>query len=72
MKIEINNKPQIKSFKEIEVGECFKYNDLYYMKVMSFNSGKKAGVDLGIGIINNFDDEDHVIALNNIRVVMGD
>lgn len=71
MKIETRYKvPNTKTFGEIEVGECFKHEGMFFIKGMTYKTGREVGISLTTGVIFEFEDKTQVISINNIKVIV--
>lgn len=69
MVIECNRKFE-KTFEEIEIGECFKYNLTYFIKGSIYKNGKKVAVNLNTGIIFELDDKEPVYPISKAKIMI--
>lgn len=69
MVIECNRKIG-KTFGEIEVGECFKYNLTYFIKGSIYKNSKRVAVNLNTGIIFEIDDKEPVCLIDKARIMI--
>lgn len=69
MIIECNRKFE-KTFDEIEIGECFKYNLTYFIKGSIYKNGKKVAVNLNTGVIFEFDDKESVCPISKAKIMI--
>lgn len=69
MVIECNRKFE-KTFEEIEIGECFKYNLTYFIKGSIYKNGKKVAVNLNTGVIFELDDKEPVCPISKAKIMI--
>lgn len=69
MVIECNRKFE-KTFEEIEIGECFKYNLTYFIKGSIYKNGKKVAVNLNTGVIFELDDKEPVYPISKAKIMI--
>lgn len=70
MKIIDNRKFVGKTFKELEVGECFEYASAYFIKSSIYKSGEKVAVNLNTGVIFEFDDKSSICSVSKAKVII--
>lgn len=69
MVIECNRKFE-KTFEEIEIGECFKYNLTYFIKGSIYKNSKKVAVNLNTGVIFELDDKEPVYPISKAKIMI--
>lgn len=70
MKIIDNRKFVEKTFKELEVGECFEYGSAYFIKGLMYKNGEKVAVNLNTGVIFEFNDKSSIHSINKANVII--